>query len=725
MMRWLRPQSAFGYPQSSLLLAVVAIMSLASTAGAMDVAIIPAATQPSSTPATGPAKIAKLVLTGSNFRYTWEARRGWELSVVEQPGLLQGGWWNLAEVPRKPTYWQRVNSNFAWKSLDTIPAISFSTRRGAYYSGEWTIAYANADRNAQIKIVKSGKDEVVFETTSNPKILENIRMPVPWQVKQVVRVFDSGVVLTNIEVILPKGEVYELDWSQMSVNMDDWLYKEPHPDRQEIFGFNYAFPGDDTLHGDRWKSHVQEMNHLPLDIDVKLEQCVRTQKPILCAQANYDLTHIQGSAVGGYMECCLEEARSLLGTKDDFGSMALIRQQSGMSPVPTYAGSMRGNVCFSVNWNLFDGKTAGLNEPLTWRNTLAFAVGCRKRSSLPDAAADDRNVLLGARVYYARDKMPAADDVKSMAADGCDTLVLGPAWKADEAAAKAAVAAAHASGIRVGATVDVKDLKTLVADGAWFTKVFEKDRDGLYLVGANCLSNAMGQGEFAVGAEKVSFKRDEAFRANAPSWAVCMRALRATVGPRGFLIGEETGMGPTLLSLAEFDLHAATRYDNYRYDSPQGRCTRRYKGGAGFAPVLDSMTADHIGLAATYADTPIILWPAKDKNHAAWWQLCKRLPAGGSRVESDLLAAERRFTTSSANVHGTLFDSGGGQMILLLAAEKPDAAKVTLTIPNATLAVKTLDGQAVSIAGNVFDAGQFTAWQVKGFEITAAKGGGK
>jgi len=537
-------------------------------------------------------------------------------------------------------------------------------------------------------------------------------------------VFDSGVILTSLEVVLPKGEVYELDWSQMSVNLDDWLYKEPHPDRQELFTFAYAFPGEDALHSDRWKSHVQELNHLPLDIDVKLEQTVLTKKPILYGQASYDLTHIQGSAMNGYAECCLEEARSLTGTKEDFGSLALIRPASGMSPVPTYAGSMRPNVCFSVNWSIYDGKIAGLNEPLTWRNTLAFAVGCRKRSSLPDAPADDRNVLIGARVYYARDKMPTAQDVKAMAAEGCDTLILGAAWKSDEGAAKAAVQTAHAANIRVGAAVYATDLKSLVTDGAWFARTFETNRDGLYVMGANFLT-AAPQGEFNAGGEvaKVAFKQDGEFHANAAPWAICMRALRATVGPRGFLIGEDAAMGPTLLSLAECDLHAASKYDAYRWDSPQARCYRRFKAGAGFAPVLDSMSPDQIGLAVMYADTPILVWPPKDQNHQTWWQFCKRLPGKGCRVESDLLAGERRFTTSSPNIHGTLFDSGAGQMVLLLAAEKPDQAKVTLNLfhPSASLNVRTLDGQLVPLKDGVFDAGQFAAWQTKGFEITVGK----
>jgi hypothetical protein len=190
-------------------------------------------------------------------------------------------------------------------------------------------------------------------------------------------------------------------------------------------------------------------------------------------------------------------------------------------------------------------------------------------------------------------------------------------------------------------------------------------------------------------------------------------------------------MGPTLLGLAESDLHAAGKYDAYRWDSPQARCFRRFKSGAGFAPVLDTMSPDQIALAAMYADTPILVWPPRDKNHCSWWQLCKRLPAQGCRVESDLLAGERRFVTTSPNVHGTLFDSGTGQMVLLLAAEKADAAKVALSIPGlrpSALSVKSLDGQPLPIApGDTpeFDAGPFIAWQVKGFEITVGKEAGK
>ena len=182
----------------------------------------------------------KLIVTGGAFRYTWDSRRGGELAVVEQKAFSPNGWWLAGTNPRPQPPWQRVNGTFAFKSLDTIPALSFSSLRGAYFSGDWKIAYANADRDGSIKILRQTPDEVVFETNSNPRIVENRREPIPWKVRQIVRVFDSGVILTDLEITLPKGEVYELDWAQMGMFLDDSLLKEPHPDRPIATGLWHA-----------------------------------------------------------------------------------------------------------------------------------------------------------------------------------------------------------------------------------------------------------------------------------------------------------------------------------------------------------------------------------------------------------------------------------------------------------------------------------------------------
>ena len=405
----------------------------------------------------------------------------------------------------------------------------------------------------------------------------------------------------------------------------------------------------------------------------------------------------------------------------------MIRPQSGMSPVPTWEGSMRPNPCFNLGWNLFCGKARGLNEPLTYRNRVTFAVASRKRTSRPDAPADDRNVLLGARVYYARERLPSAAEVKSMAAEGCDTLLLGPPWRSDAARTSSAVRAARSAGLRVGATVDAADLPKLARDAKWFAPTFRKGRDGLLITRANFLANVVPEGEHTVGGRKVAFRRDGAWRADAAAFALCMRAMREIVGRGGFLIGQSGAGGPNLLSLAECDLHAvAEGLKGYRWGDGGGRAALRHRTGAGFAPVLDSLPPDWAGLAATYADTPILLWPPRDRRHLAWWRLCRRLPAEGFRVQSDLLPVERRFTTDSPAVHGTAFVGDGGKGLLLLTAEKPASARVTFDAPLA--GVRTLDGKAVKVSGNRFDAGPFSPWQIKGFEVTigpTAKGGGR
>jgi hypothetical protein len=666
----------------------------------------------------------RLIVTGTNFRYTWDTRRGGELAVAEQPGLPEGGWWTRGMTGRRDPGWQRVNSTFAWKSLDTIPALSFSTRRAAYYSGEGTIAYANADRQAKLEVLKQSKEEVIFETRSAPKILENLRLPVPWQVKQRVHVFDSGVVLIRLELDLPAGETYELDWASLSVNLDDSLYKEPATERQARFAYGWAFPGDVQRRWDSYKPVLDDLKHLPLDIDIKPEQSLFAEEPLLFGSAAYDLTHLRGSATTGYAECCLAEAKSLVGTKADFGSRVMVRPASGMSPVPTDVGSMRNQPCFEVGWNLFDGETRGLNEPLKYENTLALAVGSRKRSSRPDAPADDRNLLLGSRVYYARQRLPSADEVRSMADEGCDTLVLGPAWRRQTAATTAIVEAAHARGMRVGAAVDLQEIRRLLADGAWFARTFQKDRDGLLVTGADFLQNAVPEGTVDVLGEKAVFAYDGPWRANAAALALAMRALRQVVGPQGFLIGDPGRGEANLLSLAECDLHVTApgagedgrRIEAFRWTSPQDRCFLRYRAAAGWGPVVDSLSPPWIALAAMHADTPVILWPPKDKQHLAWWELCRRLPPRGVRVESDLVASERRLTITSENVHGTLLDGGDGHMLLLLAAEKESPAQVHLAIPG--VAAKTLDGEQVTVAGGTLDAGQFSAWQVKGFDLS-------
>ena len=142
---------------------------------------------------------------------------------------------------------------------------------------------------------------------------------------------------------------------------------------------------------------IDGQEHLPLDIDIDVEKDkpIITKKPMLYGWAAYDMMHVKGGAMNACAEVALEEARSLTGTKEDFGSRVLSRKQSNLSPTPTEEGSLRPNPCFEVAWNLFDGKTAGLNEPMVYHNRLAMAFGMRKRTNSAASPTDQRNVLLG------------------------------------------------------------------------------------------------------------------------------------------------------------------------------------------------------------------------------------------------------------------------------------------------------------------------------------------
>ena len=661
---------------------------------------------------------SKVIVTGNNFRYTWDTARGGELSCVEQRGLSALGWWDRGFPKLRRTPWQRINSTFAWKSLDTIPALSVSTSRMAYYSGEWGIAYASADRNAKLKVIKEAADELIFETECRPRIYENRMQEVPWIARQRVRVFDSGLIITAITLELPANETYALDWASMSVNLDDMLYKEPNPNRTKQFSFGYAFPDENQYYKmDQWKTVLQGYKHVPLDIDMKRDaKPIITDKPLLFVAASYDLTHLPGAPAASFTEFALEKALSITGTKTDFGSFALIRPNSGMSPVPTWEGSMRGDPCFSAAWNLYEGEAKGFNESeaFIYKNTLSFLAGSRKRSSRPDAPADDRNVLIGARVYFAKDRLPAVTDIAAMSAEGCNVLILGAGWRSQMLAKL--VEAAHAAGMRVGVAIDIKDLKEMAGDDSWFKQYLKQDQDGIFVNGVNFFSNKLPQGEFTVLGEKVSFKYDGADLVNAAPFALCMKALRKMVGPRGFLIGDPGDFPPTELAFAEFDLCAFKDLTKYpRYSS------KRYPVGAGLAPVTDTLSGSIGACGAMYADTPIILWPAAGKGHLNWWNLCKNIPSSGASTEQDFVPSDRRFSISSSEVHGTLYKTGNGTYLLLVGAAAPDGAYVNIDTGGDSLSVRTLDDEPVACKNGTFNAGSFVPSQVKGFRISVSK----
>ena len=161
---------------------------------------------------------------------------------------------------------------------------------------------------------------------------------------------------------------------------------------------------------------------------------------------------------------------------------------------------------------------------------------------------------------------------------------------------------------------------------------------------------------------------------------------------------------------------------------------RRYRAGLRLRAVVESMSPAWIALAAMHADTPV--GPLAAQGPAALGLVgivppaCRRAGFGSSRTcgrPSGVSPRAAKRSTARSSTAGT------GKPCLLAADDHrhpqagtrtvpDDSPQVRFTIPLA--AAKTLDGKDVPVRDGQLDAGPFTAWQVKGFEITP-KGKGK
>ena len=85
------------------------------------------------------------------------------------------------------------------------------------------------------------------------------------------------------------------------------------------------------------------------------------------------------------------------------------------------------------------------------------------------------------------------------------------------------------------------------------------------------------------------------------------------------------------------------------------------------------------------------------------------------------MPSDRRFSISSSDVHGTLYNTGSGTYLLLIGAAAPDGAYVNIDTGGDSLSVRTLDDEPVACKNGTFNAGSFVPSQVKGFRISVSK----
>ncbi len=75
------------------------------------------------------------------------------------------------------------------------------------------------------------------------------------------------------------------------------------------------------------------------------------------------------------------------------------------------------------------------------------------------------------------------------------------------------------------------------------------------------------------------------------------------------------------------------------YDSPANRMSKRGRGAAGFGLLTPNVSENLAAMAAEFADTLIVQWPAKDGGHKALWQIFARLGKNVTAVISNVMPA--------------------------------------------------------------------------------------
>ncbi|HUU43884.1 MAG TPA: alpha-amylase family protein, partial [Planctomycetota bacterium] len=499
----------------------------------------------------------ELVLSTPAWKLVFNGERGGELNQV----LLFDG-----------DRFHRVNSTFAFKSLDTIPALSFTNTKDSYYSGKWDIYYANEGRKCEFKVLKETPGEIHFRVSNRPRVMENGKEG-PFVVTYTWHVYDVGVVFCDFEIALPtKEDIFELAWSLMGMHVEDYMFKEKHQGKVSKFVWNYGLL-DQTTEGGRWGAPVMSSTKAqPLDIDFSRDTQPRLLGFVPYGSATFNLDHLADTSYTNAMEIVWETAKALVGDDlEDFGTHFKFRQ-SGLSPPPTWMGSDRNPPTFSFEWNLYHGANVDLEGPFKYENR--FGMGFTVQRTTGNAAAHPvlKNRLQGARIYHwvnaAKNGAawyPSTDDVAKMSAAGADVLILGEGWRtpgtyksasADDL--KRVVEAAHERNMRVALTLRGEDYYVLERDTSWFTDVLKRDFDGIYVIHPGFLYTPTNANAFPVkiAGEDVTARMPDRNHVDAYANFLWSKKLRNLVGPDGFLIGETHPLLPTRIGLAYFDAYA-------------------------------------------------------------------------------------------------------------------------------------------------------------------------
>ena len=685
-----------------------------------------------------------LVLSTPAWKMVFNGERGGELNEV----LLFDG-----------DTFRRVNATFAFKSLDTIPALSFASTKDSYYSGKWDVYYANEGRKCRFKILTEAPGEIHFEVSNRPRVMENAKVG-PFVVTYTWHVYDVGVVFCDFEVAIPKkDDVFELAWSLMGLHVEDYAFKEKHQGKVSKFVWNWG-QLDKTTGAGRWHPPVMSAtNAQPLDIDFS-----RNTQPVLAGfvpygSAAFNLDHLPGTSYTNAMEIVWETAKPLVGDIGDFGTHFKFRQ-SGLRPPPTSYGSDRNPPTFSFEWNLYHGKNVDLTGPFRYKNRFGLGFTVQRTRGSKTAHPVMRNRLQGARIYHwvnagksGAKWYPSTDDVAKMAAAGADVLILNEGWRrpntykpASAGDLKRVIDACHDKGMRVGLTMRGEDYYTLERDTSWFTDVLKRDSDGIYVIHPGFLYSPTNRNAFPVKIKGENLTAVAPNKNHVDAYAnfLWSKKLRALVGPNGFLIGETAPLAPTRIGLAYFDAYAPP--DIGRLSGTMDRSVlARYRTGNGCVPKagLGRMARGSRprAFAAAYGDAPQVLLGAKpgdpvdpdDPQNQAFvnlWKIYRAADVQGASRHDTVSQADKVYTLDTGNVSGTLYRISADEMLLVLANLGPSTdAAVTLDFKKLRMRSGAFNAKVMKISSRdkfsvaedplVVTGGRFKTGEMRRFEVAA------